>query len=383
MVQYRKKKRLPWQIQVRGADGSKKTRSFLTKDDALKAEMHERRRRQLERAGLEAPAEEILFVDYAATWMQRRFKAKVAGTAMPDESKLRRVWIPAFGHKPLGFITTAEIREVMNRLQFEEDLAPSTIDRHRACLHKLFNDARAEGKIPHNPVSPIRLQNEPRTSFVKTWLKSEEDQVAYIQGLTAEGPDYGMVGWALLWTGGRISEAVALQYQDIDEKAGVVRIRRIEERFGGSKIVQRTKGKDKKKVLDETVVPLAPVYLEAIKRHMQRSRFTRPTDFIACRANGSYIPYDTFKDIHARVIKRLELPEVTIHGMRRTFATNAKRAGFSRADIKDMLGHSTEAMTEKYVMDDADHLVHKAKKLKFGAVAKAKKNVIQLRGAKR
>jgi integrase len=368
-------------VRVRDEHGKLVARSFATKEDAAEAELLARRKRQRVRSGLAAPADGTLFIDYVKIWLKRRNQSKVMGTFSGEESKLRRVWIPLLGNRPLEFISTVEVRDKLNELQFESGLSASTIDRHRACLHKLFNDAIADGKLSHNPITPIRLQNEPKTSFIKTWLKTDDEQGRYLKALEECGPDYGILGWGLLWTGGRVCEVNALQWQDIDLEAHVVRIRRIEERAGGSKIVERTKGKDKKKVLHQTVVPLAPVYQDALTRHKARSRFVGETDFIACTPDGRYIQYDAFKGVHKRALTMADLPKVHIHGLRRSFATNAKRAGFSRSDIKDMLGHSTELMTEKYVMDDADHLVAKAKTLKFGAIPKSKRNVVQLRRA--
>lgn len=59
------------------------------------------------------------------------------------------------------------------------------------------------------------------------------------------------------------------------------------------------------------------------------------------------------------------VPPVTFHGLRHTFASNFMMSGGSIYDLQKMLGHSTIQMTEKYSHLSPDHLAGKTEILEF------------------
>lgn len=349
------------------------TRSFLRKEDAEAFEMAEKRKKQLQKAGLDAPQDKTLFLDFSKAFISRRYKALARSSVDHDEGRLRNYWLEKFGLRPLSTITSAEIKQQLDHIQFELGHSPADRNRHRALLHTLYQEAFMEDRVLFNPVARIPLIEEKRTKR-KTVLKEASQIEAYLDALRAEGPHYGMIGEIMAWTGARVCAAIALQWHDVHFSDGIVLIRRIEERAGGSKIVERTKGRGQvDDERDAEVIPLFPRLREALLAHRQRTHFTKPHDFIACRGDGSYIPYDTFKDVHKRAIASADLPAgVTPHTLRASFATLAKKAGYTRAEIREMLGHSSEAVTARYDLRDIAHLVEKGKQIGFGSAGKRK-----------
>lgn len=372
MVQYRRGRSSPWMVQLRDPNGLIVTRSFTKKEDAQAFERAERRKKQLVRAGLEAPKEQILFVDFAKTWLNRRYKSLARSSADHDESRLRNYWLEKFGVRPLASITSADIRQHLDFIQFECNHSPSDRNRHRALVHRLFQEAYLEERIVANPASRVPLIEEVPVRK-KTVLRELAEIDAYLAALREDSPHYAMIGEIMAWTGARVGSAVALQYQDIRFTDGVVLIRRTEERASeGSQIVNRTKGKGIiASEADAEIVPLFPRLRTAILEHRQRSHFTKDTDFIACRSNGAYVPYDTFKGAHKRAIAKCGFPQsVTPHTIRASFATLCKKAGYTRAEIREMLGHSSEAITARYDIRDVAHLVSRGKEIHFGETPK-------------
>jgi integrase len=373
-MQHRKGRGAPWVVQwreFRGADkGKVKTAYFSKKDDAQKLKEKIRRQRQAWRHGLELPDEDLLLIDYSKSWMKRRVRDPELSrsSVMQDESRLRNYWLPELGSQPIAFIASADILRVLDWIQFERGHAAADRNRHRALMHKLFHDAFMEGRVQANPVARIPLIKEtPRRKIVR--VKEQAHVDAYLAGLRAEGRQYWTLGCILELTGCRISEAIALQFQDVDFDRGIVLIRRIESRAGGSRIVERTKGTGL--VEEESaahVIPLFPA-LASLVSLLRDGR--RPTDFIASQPGGGYVPYDTFKDVHHRVIERLtkadpRYPRFTPHSIRRYFATSAKKAGMTRAEIRELGGWSSEAVVARYDAKDVEHLAERAKVLGFG-----------------
>lgn len=365
MVQYRKNRPSPWMVQIRNSQGELITRSFTRKGDAEDFERLEKRKRQLVKAGMESPKDEILFLDYVKRWLMKRSGGKQSSFRQ-DESRLKNYWVEAFGLYPVQAMTTALIKERLDHIQFDLKHSPADRNRHRALLHKLFQDAYLEDKVVHNPMSKIPLIDESKKTR-SSGIIQPENQQTYIAALYREGPQYGILGDLMLWTGARIMSAAAIQFQDINFDEDVVRIRRLFERASQS-IQERTKGKGD---MGEEIVPLFQRLKDQVLWIRKHSYFIRPTDFIACQEDGGPIPYETFMGVHERVLKATKLPRFTPHALRKAFATNAKRAGYTRSEIREMLGHSSDAVTGRYDIKDIGHLIEKGKKLKFGSSVSA------------
>jgi hypothetical protein len=126
VVQFRKdRKNAPWMVQVRDSGGKLITRSFTRKADAEDFAQAERRKRQLMRAGLEAPRDETLLIDYSKTFLSKRYKSMPSSTADQDEGRLRNYWLEKFGLRALSTITSAEIKAQLDHIQFQLKHSPA------------------------------------------------------------------------------------------------------------------------------------------------------------------------------------------------------------------------------------------------------------------
>jgi site-specific recombinase XerD len=66
-----------------------------------------------------------------------------------------------------------------------------------------------------------------------------------------------------------------------------------------------------------------------------------------------------------RIVKRAGLEDVTFHTFRHTFASHLVMAGVDLATVKELLGHSTIAMTLRYAHLSQDHKIEAVKKLPY------------------
>lgn len=363
---YRKGRPLPWLAQVRDAQGNVVTRAFAAKEDALSFESSERRKRQLTRSGLQRPSDAILFLDAVQKYMRKRFadSSLARSTVAGEAGRFKNYWVEKFGKRPVSTMTSAEIRERLDHIQFDLGHTAADRNRHRALLHTFFHDLFLEERIEANPVSRIPLVEETGKRIKFGEIKPDQ-QEPYVQAMYVLGRDYGMLADLMCWTGGRIMACAAIQYRDVDFEAGVIHLCRLIDRTVQAP-QDRTKGGGEG---GEEALPLLPVLRERILEHRGSSEHTRPTDYIANRPGGGWIPYESYMHAHDRVIVDLEIVRFTPHAFRKLFATNAKRAGFTRVEIMEMLGHSSEAVTARYDRKDIEHLVSRAEKLKFGSTS--------------
>ncbi len=100
-------------------------------------------------------------------------------------------------------------------------------------------------------------------------------------------------------------------------------------------------------------------------QHMKTSHYNRADDLLICDNNGKHIQRNAIYNQHVRVCKKAELKRIRLHDLRHTFASHWVMNGGSLEDLKEVLGHSTIAMTQKYAHLSPDHLALKANTVSF------------------
>lgn len=100
------------------------------------------------------------------------------------------------------------------------------------------------------------------------------------------------------------------------------------------------------------VVPLAAPVLELLARlpHVNEC----PWVFAAGR--GAHVSYKTARDVFAKACEHAGLPDVRLHDLRRSLATALAGAGVNAYVLRDVLGHSTLEMANRYVRRSNDAL---------------------------
>jgi integrase len=350
-----------WRVQVR-VGGRVEGHVWTSKQDAEREERDLKRQQEHVRAGMERPKDGILLVDHAAAWLRAREKTLPKATTEMDDSRLRNYVLPKLGHMPLQGVRTSHLREFFDTIRDESDLSNATLNRIRALLHTLFQDAFMAEKVIANPVARIPLLPE------RPVQPRPLSRVELAAILDAAESDRLMV-LTFVYTGGRVSQVVALQNRDFVTDRRELHFVRIFEQETG-KIQDRIKGKP-----EGVVMPLFPVLEAAYSEHLKATPFSRPTDFVFCREDGSGLSTYAMRARIKAIAVRAGLPRVTPHVLRATFATLAEEAGYSKEDVQRMLGHSSVQVTQKYTRRSVEPLIEKGDRLGFGAV----KGVARLR----
>lgn len=267
----------------------------------------------------------------------------------------------AIKRKELTKITTLDIDKYLDSLILEGK-SPATRNRYRALLYTYFKYAVRSGNCKKNPVLDIPILSEKlKTRPVSYWPTCKERD-RYIDAAFRFGAVFGIGGSILCLGGCRISEALVLKFNDIEWDRNYVRIRRTLERHSGD-ICQRTKGQ---RAGGEYQMILVPRLRKLLKKWQATALFRKTDDFILHSNKGQHFTYDQYASTHEKIIHRTELKRITLHDLRRTFASNAERVGFHKAEIGELLGHETLTATEAYTRMDVSHLIEKAKRVGFG-----------------
>jgi site-specific recombinase XerD len=139
---------------------------------------------------------------------------------------------------------------------------------------------------------------------------------------------------ALMWRAGlRVSEALALQPKDVDLTARTV-------------VVQRGKGGKRRTVgIDTGTVALIRTWLVA-----RSARPIGPRAPLFCTLKGNAIDTSYVRHLLPRLAERAGIEKrVHAHGLRHRFAVDLVHEGAPITTLRDLLGHSSIAVTDQYL----------------------------------
>jgi site-specific recombinase XerD len=169
---------------------------------------------------------------------------------------------------------------------------------------------------------------------------SELEAIALLKACSTRAPT-GVRNRALiavLWRCGlRISEALSLELRDIDLDAGTVRVRH------GKGDRSRTVG------LDEQTTALLARWIDRRKTLGPGARAP-----IFCTLAGGRIDTSYVRRLLPRLAAKAGIDRrVHAHGLRHTYASELAREGTAINVIRDALGHTSLAVTDRYLRDVA------------------------------
>ena len=223
-----------------------------------------------------------------------------------------------FGRSPVD-LGPEEIRRYQIHLAEERGVCWSTFNQAVCALRFLYRTTlgRSEG------VQQIPFAKKPKRLPVVLSRQEVESLIACLSH-----PLYRTIVMLLYGTGLRISEALALQIQDVDSSRMVIHVRR---------------GKGDK----DRIVPLSQRLLEQLRSYY---RIRRPTTFLFLSPGSDRPP---LPETVGRAIKRaasaagIRKP-VTCHTLRHCYATHLLEANVDILTIQKVLGHRYLATTARY-----------------------------------
>ncbi len=225
-------------------------------------------------------------------------------------------------------------------------ISRSSIARKLASLRSFFRYLCREGVLQANPAKLVSTPKLPKR--LPAHLSVDEiDRLMASPGRQDAPSARDRAILELFYASGiRLSELVGLDVQQLDLRAGLVKV----------------KGKGNK----ERIVPVGSKAATALKLYLDRRR-----ELIPGRGPGSRVPQAVFLNrfggrLSARGVARILLkylersglgPKITPHGLRHSYATHLLEAGADLRAIQELLGHSRLSTTQRYTHLNLDHLM--------------------------
>ena len=258
-------------------------------------------------------------------------RAKRASTIYIDRGRVARHIVPLLGTRLVRDLTPADINRLVRDVADGKTAAvektglrgkaivtggPGTAARAVGLLGSILTFAVSEGVIETSPARGIkrppdrrrerRLTPEEYRRLADALAAAEADRETW-QGVTG--------GWVLALTGCRLGEIVNLKWTEVDDAGGCFRLAETKEGASVRPIGRAAFG-----------------MLAKIERR-ENCPFVLP----APRGDGAF---GGMRGFWRRLMKRAELPDVTPHTLRHSFASVAGDLGYTENTIAAMLGHA-------------------------------------------
>ncbi len=223
----------------------------------------------------------------------------------------------------------------------------SSMSRKLSSLRSFFHFLLKNKTISQNPCQGVRnpKQDKPQPIFLNI------DQAINLMEASLEPSPKALRDMALAellyGSGLRVSEAVSLDLDDVDQGQMMVRVM----------------GKGQK----ERMAPLTRPGCERIKKYVSQRQAFDPDPrekalFLGIR--GKRLNRREAARIIARLSKIVSLPQnISPHGLRHSFATHLLQAGADLRSVQELLGHSRISTTQKYThlnLDEVTRIYDKA-----------------------
>ncbi len=286
------------------------------------------------------------FRPYSGYWIESYAERhKSPSSVVRDKGYLKKQLLPEFGDVPLNKIKPKHVERWLSELQ--KDLSPKTCNGALGLLKKMLNDAVRWEFISVNPIQHVKRLRLPERDL--EFLTRVQVNLFLSLIWEAESVLYPLFATAV-FTGLRRGEMKGLKWDCIDFDTGLLTVKR-SFCFKSGKLKDETKSKRIRRV------PMNQTLIRILREHRLKTE-------------GEFVfPGIDFGHVHRtmkRLTKKAEVPPVTFHGLRHTFASNFMMSGGSIYDLQKMLGHSTIQMTERYSHLSPDHLSGKTEILDFG-----------------
>ena len=288
------------------------------------------------------PEENLLLANYMLNWLEKYKLGKVRPTSYARyQFCLQLLCKDGLAHMDIREIKLEHIQEYVNRL--EAELSASTIKKQKLMLSQVLEHAMLTEVILRNPVQGVQMP--PMTHNTKVIFPYEkEEQEKLVAAFTEQKGNrlrfrYGWGAVLILETGLRAGEALALEWNDIDEEKRTLKINKNMVRVDGKNIVQWTTKTESGK----RTIPLNSKAMEAI-RHLKMQQVVG-CPYVFATQTGEHVGYRHLLTTMANACEAAGVEHRGLHALRHSFASNLYARGVEVKVISKLLGHASVEIT--------------------------------------
>ena len=295
----------------------------------------------------------ITVAEYFKKWLNQIKQEVRPNTYRGYKANMDNHIIPYFENEGilLQDLTPNEITSYYRFKHENSDLSGRTLKHHHQNISKALNDAIGQGYLTYNPATYAKTIKEER--YKAEYLNN--GQIQELLSLLENSPIRLAVELCCIY-GFRRSEVLGLKWHNVDFENGSIRICETLQQSTKSITGTTNYTDDTKTESSNRTMPMTNRAREILMA--QRTRQNRNRQFLGnCYIENDYVcTFDNGKEITPnylsknfhKVIINSGLPQVRLHDLRHSSASNLLTQGFSVVQVADWLGHSESTTTLKF-----------------------------------
>ena len=365
--------RYKYKDKITGEQREIKRRGFQTKILAEKAYEELKRSIQL---GFDSASNETL-AEFLGYWLKEYKEGKVAkNTYRLHERNIKNHIVPYFQKIQLDDLTYKLYQQFINDL-IKRNYSKRTVEIIHGTMYGAMQKAKILKKIHDNPCIDVSIYSakEKREKENKAALKfiPYERIEHFLDAALYDNYTYYIFFRFLIETGVRKGEALALQWSNVDLSSNRIRVVQSidyeaesdEELFSDTKTYHSTRE-----------IPITNRLAMDLRSHKVRQNdnifrlkqaYKNDLNLVFCRENGTPIPKSTLFNAFRRILKKADLPALSIHTLRHTHAVLLLESNVEMKYIQEALGHGSMQIT-------SDIYTHVSKKIETDSIKRFEKH---------
>ncbi len=260
-------------------------------------------------------------------------------------------------------ILTGQVRPQLGQIEIE-NLDAETMQRFVADLSRRYaantvksvvavvrsSLAKAEslGIVGHNVMDKVELPRR-EEKLVECFSAAEQKKIEKFIETSGKEKYIGVL--LCLYTGLRVGELLALEWQDIDFEKGLLTVQKSchDEWRDGEYIKAIETPKTNASI---RVIPIPHQLLPKLKGAKKGSK----SPYVVSGKDGKEISVRSYQSSFELLLKRLSLPHHGFHALRHTFATRAIECGMDVRTLSELMGHTDPTVTlRRYAHSMMEH----------------------------
>ncbi|MDT2423783.1 site-specific integrase [Enterococcus avium] len=283
-------------------------------------------------------------------WLET-YKLSVKESTFVKQTEQYRIHIlPYFGKKQISKITTAQVQKFAND-------KVKKFKRYREFISntsRIFDYAIRRKIISKNPVKNIDIPVPPSKidDDAKENYLSKDELIVFLNALdNLDNMKQATFLHLLAMSGCRMGELLGLQWKNVFFNEGYIKIKQSLARGIGRRLyleTPKTKSSIREIPLDAETVKALKTWKAQQRKDLLAIGFNSmsPEQLVFSKTNtNGFIQLSTPIKWLNKVLNRLDIKRITLHGLRHTHATMLLESGRTLKDVSARLGHSSIEIT--------------------------------------
>lgn len=294
----------------------------------------------------------ISVADYFSDWLQKIQKEVRPNTYRSYYGNMTNHIIPYFEQRKISLQDLKPYHledyyksklQTNSKLSSSEALSPTTIKHHHQNISKALSDALRRGIIYYNPASAAKTPKAERYRGDYLSPKQIDEMLTLFKGSTVELP----VTLCAVY-GFRRSEVLGLRWSNVDFERKTITIAETLQQNTGGNYCDKPKTESSYRTLpmtDSIYTRLTAHKGLQDERKAIMGNYYIYSDYVCTWANGEVITPNYLTRTFHSVISKSNLPQIRLHDLRHSVASNLIANGMSIVDVQEWLGHANASTT--------------------------------------